>query len=90
MSECAGDRALVGGAAESRVKYPGLKSNPQHDLARKQNARLAEGDDRLKTDIAGTRRFLENTLSLSRRELGGSKVGSIIPAYDLSSVPKDP
>jgi cystathionine beta-lyase/cystathionine gamma-synthase len=55
------------------VSYPGLKSHPQHDLAREQ-MRAFGGMITivLKTDLAGTRRFLENTHLFSLAEsLGG-------------------
>ncbi len=57
----------------SSVSYPGLKSHPQHDLAREQ-MRAFGGMITivLKTDLAGTRRFLENTHLFSLAEsLGG-------------------
>src|SRR5690349_12756581 len=44
------------------VKYPGLKTHPQHDLARTQMAAFGGMVTVvLKTDLAGTKRFLENT-----------------------------
>jgi len=55
------------------VSYPGLKSHPQHDLAREQ-MRGCGGMVTivLKTDLAGTRRFLENTHLFALAEsLGG-------------------
>ncbi|MEP7071893.1 MAG: PLP-dependent aspartate aminotransferase family protein [Verrucomicrobiota bacterium] len=55
------------------VSYPGLKNHPQHDLAREQ-MRAFGGMVTivLKTDLAGTRRFLENTHLFSLAEsLGG-------------------
>jgi cystathionine gamma-lyase len=55
------------------VSYPGLKSHPQHDLARQQ-MRAFGGMVTiiLKTDLEGTRRFLENTHLFSLAEsLGG-------------------
>lgn len=55
------------------VSYPGLKSHPQHDLAREQ-MRAFGGMVTiiLKTDLEGTRRFLENTHLFSLAEsLGG-------------------
>jgi cystathionine gamma-lyase len=55
------------------VSYPGLKSHPQHDLAREQ-MRAFGGMITivLKTDLAGTRRFLENTHLFALAEsLGG-------------------
>ena len=74
------------------VHYPGLKSHPQHDLARTQ-MRAFGGmvTIDLKTDLAGTRRFLENTHLFSLAEsLGG--VESLInhPALMThASVPKE-
>src|SRR5436190_16285920 len=56
-----------------RVHYPGLASHPQHELARRQ-MRAFGGmvTIALKTDLAGTRRFLENTHLFSLAEsLGG-------------------
>jgi cystathionine gamma-lyase len=73
------------------VSYPGLKSHPQHDLAREQ-MRAFGGMVTivLKTDLEGTRRFLENTHLFSLAEsLGG--VESLInhPAIMThASVPK--
>src|SRR5438045_273257 len=55
------------------VSYPGLKSHPQHDLAREQ-MRAFGGMVTivLKTDLEGTRRFLENTHLFALAEsLGG-------------------
>lgn len=55
------------------VRYPGLKSHPQHDLARQQ-MRAFGGMITivLKTDLAGTRRCLEKTHLFSLAEsLGG-------------------
>ena len=74
------------------VHYPGLKSHPQHDLARTQ-MRTFGGMVTivLKTDLAGTRRFLENTQLFALAEsLGG--VESLInhPALMThASVPKE-
>src|SRR3982075_659933 len=74
------------------VSYPGLKSHPQHDLARTQ-MRGFSGivAIRLKTDLAGTKRFLENTHLFALAEsLGG--VESLInhPALMThASVPKE-
>jgi len=74
------------------VRYPGLKSHPQHDLARQQM--LGFGGIVtivLKGDLAGTRRFLENTHLFALAEsLGG--VESLInhPALMThASVPKE-
>ena len=55
------------------VFYPGLKSHPQHDLARQQMRGFGGMVTvALKTDLAGTRRFLENTHLFSLAEsLGG-------------------
>src|SRR5436190_11005740 len=55
------------------VRYPGLEKHPQHDLARQQmrgfGGMVTIG---LKTDLAGTRRFLENTHLFALAEsLGG-------------------
>ena len=55
------------------VSYPGLKNHPQHDLAREQ-MRAFGGMVTivLKTDLEGTRRFLENTHLFALAEsLGG-------------------
>jgi cystathionine gamma-lyase len=75
-----------------KVMYPGLKSHPQHDLARTQMrgfGGMVSID--LKTDLEGTRRFLENTHLFSLAEsLGG--VESLInhPALMThASVPKE-
>jgi len=74
------------------VSYPGLKSHPQHDLARMQMRGFGGMVTMiLKTDLEGTRRFLENTHLFSLAEsLGG--VESLInhPALMThASVPKE-
>jgi cystathionine gamma-lyase len=74
------------------VSYPGLKSHPQHDLARVQMRGFGGMVTIiLKTDLAGTKRFLENTRLFSLAEsLGG--VESLInhPALMThASVPKE-
>jgi cystathionine gamma-lyase len=55
------------------VSYPGLKSHPQHDLAREQMRGFGGMVTIvLNTDLAGTRRFLENTHLFALAEsLGG-------------------
>jgi cystathionine gamma-lyase len=55
------------------VHYPGLESHPQHALAKKQMHGFGGMVTiALKTDLAGTRRFLENTHLFSLAEsLGG-------------------
>jgi cystathionine gamma-lyase len=60
-------------AKVASVSYPGLKSHPQHDLAREQMRGFGGMVTLvLKTDLAGTRRFLENTHLFSLAEsLGG-------------------
>ena len=75
-----------------KVMYPGLKSHPQHDLARTQMRGFGGMISIvLKTDLAGTKRFLENTSLFSLAEsLGG--VESLInhPALMThASVPKE-
>jgi len=74
------------------VSYPGLKNHPQHDLARTQMRGFGGMVSMvLKTDLAGTRRFLENTHLFALAEsLGG--VESLInhPALMThASVPKE-
>jgi cystathionine beta-lyase/cystathionine gamma-synthase len=74
------------------VHYPGLKSHPQHDLARQQMRGFGGMVTIvLKTDLAGTRRFLENTELFALAEsLGG--VESLINHPGLmthASVPKE-
>src|SRR6266480_593239 len=74
------------------VSYPGLKSHRQHDLARTQMRGFGGMVTIvLKTDLAGTKRFLENTHLFSLAEsLGG--VESLInhPALMThASVPKE-
>jgi cystathionine gamma-lyase len=74
------------------VHYPGLKSHPQHDLARTQMRGFGGMITIvLNTDLEGTRRFLENTHLFSLAEsLGG--VESLInhPALMThASVPKE-
>jgi cystathionine gamma-lyase len=74
------------------VSYPGLKSHPQHGLARTQMRGFGGMVTMvLKTDLAGTKRFLENTHLFSLAEsLGG--VESLInhPALMThASVPKE-
>ncbi len=57
-----------------RVYYPGLASHPQHALAKKQMGSRFGGivTASLKTDLAGTRRFLENGRLFTLAEsLGG-------------------
>ncbi len=75
-----------------KVMYPGLKSHPQHDLARTQMRGFGGMISIvLKTDLAGTKRFLENTHLFALAEsLGG--VESLInhPALMThASVPKE-
>ena len=75
-----------------KVMYPGLKSHPQHDLARTQMRGFGGMVTIvLKADLAGTKRFLENTHLFSLAEsLGG--VESLInhPALMThASVPKE-
>jgi len=74
------------------VRYPGLKSHPQHDLARQQMRGFGGiVTIALKGDLAGTRRFLENTHLFALAEsLGG--VESLVnhPALMThASVPKE-
>jgi cystathionine beta-lyase/cystathionine gamma-synthase len=74
------------------VRYPGLKSHPQHDLARQQMRGFGGiVTIILKGDLVGTRRFLENTHLFALAEsLGG--VESLInhPALMThASVPKE-
>ena len=74
------------------VTYPGLKSHPQHDLARQQMRGFGGMVTIvLKTNLGGTKRFLENTHLFSLAEsLGG--VESLInhPALMThASVPKE-
>src|SRR5437762_86679 len=74
------------------VHYPGLKTHPQHNLARQQMRGFGGiVTIILKTDLEGTRRFLENTHLFALAEsLGG--VESLIdhPAIMThASVPKD-
>src|SRR5436189_218779 len=74
------------------VHYPGLKTHPQHDLARQQMRGFGGiVTIILKTDLEGTRRFLENTHLFSLAEsLGG--VESLInhPAIMThGSIPKE-
>ena len=57
-----------------KVSYPGLTSHPQHELAKRQMSGRFGGMVTviLETDLAGTRRFLENTHLFSLAEsLGG-------------------
>jgi cystathionine gamma-lyase len=74
------------------VSYPGLKSHPQHDLARQQMRGFGGMVTiTLKTDLEGTKRFLENTELFALAEsLGG--VESLInhPALMThASVPRE-
>jgi cystathionine gamma-lyase len=74
------------------VRYPGLKSHPQHDLARQQMRGFGGiVTIILKDDVAATKRFLENTHLFSLAEsLGG--VESLVnhPALMThASVPKE-
>ncbi len=76
-----------------RVHYPGLDSHPQHALARRQMQGGFGGmiTLTLRTDLAGTRRFLENTHLFALAEsLGG--VESLIEHPALmthGSIPPD-
>jgi cystathionine gamma-lyase len=83
---------LEGQPAVESVRYPGLKSHPQRELARAQMHGFGGMVTIvLKTDLSGTRRFLENTHLFSLAEsLGG--VESLInhPALMThASVPKE-
>ena len=83
---------LEGQPKVESVRYPGLKSHPQRELARAQMHGFGGMVTIvLKTDLAGTRRFLENTHLFSLAEsLGG--VESLInhPALMThASVPKE-
>jgi cystathionine gamma-lyase len=74
------------------VRYPGLKSHPQHDLARQQMRGFGGiVTIVLESDLKGTRRFLENTHLFALAEsLGG--VESLVnhPALMThASVPKE-
>ena len=74
------------------VSYPGLRSHPQHDLARQQMRGFGGMVTiTLKTDLEGTKRFLENTELFALAEsLGG--VESLInhPALMThASVPRE-
>jgi cystathionine gamma-lyase len=85
-------RWLEGHSRVKFVRYPGLKSHPQHDLARQQMRGFGGiVTITLKTDLAGTKRFLENTRLFALAEsLGG--VESLInhPAIMThSSMPKE-
>jgi cystathionine gamma-lyase len=57
----------------ARVRYPGLESHPQHELAKRQmNGFGGMVSIDLKTDLAGTRRFLEAVQVFALAEsLGG-------------------
>ena len=57
----------------ARVSYPGLETHPQHELAKRQMRGFGGMVTMvLDTDLAGTRRFLENTHLFSLAEsLGG-------------------
>ena len=83
---------LEGQPKVESVRYPGLKSHPQRELAHAQmNGFGGMVTIVLKTDLAGTRRFLENTHLFALAEsLGG--VESLInhPALMThASVPKE-
>ena len=75
------------------VKYPGLPKHPQHDLAKRQMGDRFGGMVTLilDTDLAGTRRFLENTHLFSLAEsLGG--VESLVnypPIMTHGAIPED-
>ncbi len=67
-------RWLEGQPPVARVHYPGLESHPQHELARRQMIGGFGGmiSLTLATDLAGARRFLENTHLFALAEsLGG-------------------
>jgi cystathionine gamma-lyase len=57
----------------AKVTYPGLPSHPQHELARRQMSAFGGMISAvLRTDLAGSRRFLENTHLFALAEsLGG-------------------
>ena len=84
---------LEGQPQVARVHYPGLGSHPQHELAKRQMQGGFGGmiTLTLKTDLAGTRRFLENTHLFALAEsLGG--VESLIEHPALmthGSIPPD-
>ncbi len=85
-------RWLEDHAGVKSVRYPGLKSHPHHELARTQMRGFGGMVTiMLDTDLAGTRRFLENTHLFALAEsLGG--VESLInhPALMThASVPKE-
>jgi cystathionine gamma-lyase len=66
-------RSLLGEPKLAMLSYPGLEQHPQHELAKRQ-MRAFGGMVTivLKTDLEGTRRFLENTHLFSLAEsLGG-------------------
>jgi cystathionine gamma-lyase len=75
------------------VKYPGLPKHPEHDLAKRQMGDRFGGMVTLilDTDLAGTRRFLENTHLFSLAEsLGG--VESLVnypPIMTHGAIPED-
>ncbi len=74
------------------VRYPGLKSHPQHDLARTQMRGFGGMVTiLLDTDLAGTKRFLENTHLFALAEsLGGVETLINHPALMThASVPKE-
>src|SRR5213075_2446229 len=74
------------------VSYPGLKSHPQHDLARQQMRGFGGMVTiTLKTDLEGTKRFLENTELFALAEsLGGVERLINHPALMThASVPKE-
>jgi cystathionine gamma-lyase len=66
-------RSLVGEKKIARLIYPGLENHPQHELAKRQMRGFGGMVTLvLDTDLAGTRRFLENTHLFSLAEsLGG-------------------
>src|SRR5437879_2310506 len=66
-------RSLATEPEVERLKYPGLEEHPQHALAKKQMRGVGGMVTIvLKTDLEGTRRFLENTHLFSLAEsLGG-------------------
>jgi cystathionine gamma-lyase len=74
------------------VSYPGLKSHPQHDLARQQMRGFGGMVTiTLKADLEGTKRFLESTELFALAEsLGGVEILINHPALMThASVPKE-
>ena len=76
-----------------KVSYPGLKSHPQYELAKRQMSARFGGMVTviLDTDLAGTRRVLENTnlCALAERLGGGARLVTYPPMQTHGAIPEN-